>query len=188
MTPEGVIETFFLDWPFCFATGVLFGIAGRAEIARAATPFATRAFRWGMAYLHAGILSVALGLYLARPDWMWMYWVQDARMPVVVVVIAFALYEVCFLAGFSLGPALGARPRALWFAAATAGAAFTAGEIASRTRLLHLGTFEEFSSGVPPEIMFDPFRVSALGWVLLVVVPVSFAALTMLAVRLARAR
>ncbi|MFN2614827.1 MAG: hypothetical protein ABR552_08455 [Actinomycetota bacterium] len=168
---KGVIETFFLDWPFCFGTGLLFGLAGRAEIARASSPLRTRAFRYGFTYLHLGILSVAISFYLLRPDWMWMYWVQAARMPVVVVMLAFAMYEACFIAGFALGPWLGVKTgRALILAGTVA---VVAGEVAARSRLLHLGSYAAFTSGARGEIRFSPLHLAPLGWVLLVLIPVS---------------
>ena len=178
-----VIETFFLDWPFCFAAGLLFSMAGAREIARARSPYKTAAFRTGFAYTQAGLLGIGIVFYALRPDWMWMYWVESARIPVVVVVLCFAMYEVAFLAGFALGPVLAARVKTTIAATAIC---LGAAEYAPRTRLLHLGSLEGFTAGEPAEIAFSPFHVTGMGWAVLAIVPLSAAALILLALRVAR--
>ena len=160
---EGVISTVFLDWALSFGAGLLFGLAGRGEVTAARSLFGTRAFRWGLVYLHVGVLAISLTLYGLNPAWMWMYWVDPARLPVVVAVIAFLLYEVCFIGGFALAAELERRR-----AGATLGLAgvmflaITAGEVSSRVRLFHFGTFGEFAAGrAPLGIGFSPFHLSA---------------------------
>ena len=145
---KGVVETVFLDWGLSFGTGLLFAMAGRPEITAARSYFSTRAFRWGLAYLHLGVIAISVPLYLLHRDWMWMYWVDASTLPVAVHIVAFALYEVCFLAGFMLGAEL--VPKVSWTIAGGMFVAISTTEVVTRTRLFHLGTFEEFSAGRAP--------------------------------------
>lgn len=180
-----MIETVFLDWGLSLGAGLLFGLAGRRELAAARSKLATRAFRWGLVYLHAGVIAVSLTLYAMNRDWMWMYWVDPRTLPVPVHVAAFALYEVCFLAGFFLASELPAR--AGWALAGALFAAITATEAAARTRLFHVGTLEEFRAGAaPPGIALDPFRVESLWWVVMIGGGIATAAVVPLLLRVRR--
>ncbi len=153
-----MIATVFLDWLLSFGTGTLFAIAGHAEVAGAQHRLRARAFRWGMLYLHLGILSISLALYAVERDWMWMYWVDARALPAAIQVLAFALYEVCFIAGFFLAAEL--QRRAAWLIAAATAAAITTLEVAARTRLLRFGSLAEFQAGTAaPAIDLDPVRV-----------------------------
>ena len=156
--PKGVVKTFFLDWGLSLAAGLMFGFAGRHEIAVADSPFSTRAFRLGFAYQNAGVLGIAVALYLIQPDWMWMYWVPSARLPIAVVVLSFFMYELAFFAGFSVAPAL-ARRRVIMPAFVLVGAALTAGEIAARDRLGRFGTIDEYIAGTARHgLTLSPFH------------------------------
>jgi len=145
---KGVIETFFLDWGGAFGIGCVFGLAGRTEFATARSLLQTRAFRFGLAYFELAFLPIAIALYLARPDWMWMYWLDHTSLPIAVVVLAFAMYQLAFVAGFVIAPALEGSKRGAGIALALAtGALLTAGEFAARTRLWHFGTLAEYDRG-----------------------------------------
>lgn len=183
-----MIATVFLDWGLSFGAGLLFGIAGRGEFAVAPSRVATRPFRWGLAYLHVGVIAISLVLYAMNPDWMWMYWVDPRALPVAVVGAAFALYEVCFLAGFFLATEIDRRRRTLtWVVAAGMFAAIIAAEIATRVRLLHFGTIDEFAAGrAPLGIDLDPFRLEPEMAVVLGAACVATAALGLLVWRLSR--
>jgi hypothetical protein len=185
---EGVIETVFLDWTLALGAGLLFGLAGRGEVASSPSMTKTRAFRWGLIYLHVGVLAISLALYAIEPAWMWMYWVDPAKLPVVVVALAFVLYEVCYVAGFAIASELERRRRnATWILAAGMFAAITAGEIASRVRLFHFGSFEEFAAGrAPLGLRFSPFHLEPA--MIIVLGPGSLAtvAIVVLALRLWR--
>ena len=182
----GVIETVFLDWGLALGAGLLFGLAGRNEVASATTLFRTRAFRWGLAYLHIGVIAISVALYVMEPAWMWMYWVDPARLPVGVVILAFVMYEVAFLGGFALAAELERiRRNATWAVAGFAGIAITAAEVATRTRLFHFGTYDEFAAGRAPlgldtsPFHLEPAMVIVLGPGLLATV-----AIVVIAVRL----
>lgn len=140
-----MVKTFFLDWGLSLGAGLLFGIAARRE-AGVRAPFATRAFRWGLAYQQIGILAIAVTLYVIRPDWMWMYWVDPRGLPIVVVLLSFAMYELAFVAGFSIAASAPTRPVVVF--AVAVGVALAAGQVAARARLANFGTLEEFRSGV----------------------------------------
>src|ERR1700752_3137937 len=62
-TREGVIETVFLDWALALGSALLFGLAGRAEVRTADSLLRTKSFRWGLAYLHLGVLAISITLY-----------------------------------------------------------------------------------------------------------------------------
>jgi hypothetical protein len=158
---EGVIETVFLDWGLAVGAGLLFGLAGRNEVASAVSLFRTRAFRWGLAYLHIGVIAISVALYVIEPAWMWMYWVDPTRLPIVVVVLAFVMYEVAFVGGFALAAELErVRRNATWILALGMFAAITAAEIATRTRLFHFGTYDEFAAGrAPLGLETSPFHL-----------------------------
>lgn len=158
--------------------GLLFGLAG----GRQRDPPSSRAFRWGLGYLNLGIVAASGALYSLNPDWMWMYWVDARALPVAVVVLAFAMYEAAFVAGFVLVPLLERARRGAGVAAAVAtGAAITAAEVAARVRLFHFGTLAEFRAGRAPAGIHDG-TVEPEMWVVLTTGAVSAAALV-LAVR-----
>jgi hypothetical protein len=158
---EGVIETVFLDWALALGSGLLFGLAGRGEVASSPSLVRTRAFRWGLIYLHLGVLAISLTLYAIQPAWMWMYWVDPAHLPVVVVILAFVLYEVCYIAGFALAAELERwRRNATWALAGAMFVAINAAEVATRTRLFHFGSYSDFAAGrAPLGIRFSPFHL-----------------------------
>jgi len=158
---EGVIETVFLDWALALGAGLLFGLAGRGEVRSSPSLVRTRAFRWGLVYLHVGVLAISLTLYALEPAWMWMYWVDPTHLPIVVVALAFVLYEICYVAGFALAAELERwRRNATWAVAGAMFLAINAAEVATRTRLFHFGSFDEFAAGrAPLGIDFSPFHL-----------------------------
>lgn len=112
-----MVATVFFDWALSFGVGLLFGIFGRPELEASRSRLATRAFALGFAFETIAVLPVALAVYILAPEWMWMYWVDPARLDVGVEVVAFAMYYVSFVAGFLLAPELErVRPRLAWFA------------------------------------------------------------------------
>lgn len=165
-----VIETFFLDWIASFGIGALFAIAGRNEITAVRAPLRSRTFAFGIAYFELGFVSIALAYYVARPDWMWMYWVRASGLPIAIVVLAFAMYQLAFVAGFAIAASL-PRREAIGVAIAD-GCAVIALEALARTRLGHFGTFDEFNSGTSVRML-----ETAGGWLLLTIAVVSIAAL-----------
>lgn len=183
-----MIETVFLDWGLALGAGLLFGLAGRNEVASAPSLFRTRAFHWGLAYLHVGVIAISITLYLLEPAWMWMYWVDPARLPIVVVVLAFLLYEVCFIGGFALAAELErVRRNATWILAGAMFAGITAAEAAARVRLFHIGTFDEFAAGrAPLGIDLSPFRLEPAMAIVLGPGLIATAAVVVLAIRLWR--
>lgn len=156
-----MVETIFLDWALSFGAGLLFGMAGRGESASVGALMRTRAFKWGLAYLHIGIIAISAALYVIEPDWMWMYWVDSAGLPVVVVVLSFLMYEAAFFAGFALASEIERQRRnATWALAGAMFAAITLVEVLTWRRLFHFGSFAEYHAGAAPlGIDLDPFRL-----------------------------
>jgi len=185
---EGVIETVFLDWALALGAGLLFGLAGRGEVASSSSLVRTRAFRWGLVYLHLGVLAISITLYAIAPAWMWMYWVDPSHLPIVVVVLAFVLYEVCYLAGFALAAELERwRRNATWGLAIAMFLAINAAEIATRTRLFHVGTYSEFAAGrAPLGIRFSPLHLDPVMAIVLGPGLIATVAIVVVAVRLWR--
>ena len=183
-----MVETIFLDWALAFGAGLLFGMAGRGESAAVGSLTRTRAFRWGLAYLHLGVIAISVALYLMEPAWMWMYWVDPERVPVVVVALSFLLYEVCFFGGFSLASEIERQRRnATWAIAGVMFAAITAAEISAWRRLFHFGSLEEFNAGAAPlGLRFDPFRIEPAMAIVLGPGLLATAAIVVIAVRLWR--
>lgn len=180
-----MIATVFLDWGLAFGAGVLFAIFGRAELAGASSRLRTRAFRWGLIYLHAGVLTISITLYAINADWMWMYWVDPRVLPLGIVILTFALYEVCFLAGFLLTAELARGPA--WVVAGATAAAITTLEIAARGRLFRFGTLNEFRSGIAePAIAFGPLRVQPEWWLVGIAGGISLVALALMLRKLSR--
>jgi len=156
-----VVETVFLDWALAFGAGMLFGLAGRREVAAAASFARTRAFHWGLVYLLVGVLAISLTLYAISPAWMWMYWVDPTRLPVVVVAGVFVLYGVCYLAGFALASELERwKKNSTWALALGMFLAINAAEIATRVRLFRFGSYAEFHAGrAVLGLRFSPFHL-----------------------------
>jgi len=156
-----VIATVFLDWALALGAGLLFGLAGRAEVRTADSLLRTKSFRWGLIYLHFGVLAISIALYVLEPAWMWMYWVDPAKLPIVVVVLSFLVYEFCYVAGFALAAELERwRRNATWAVAIVMFGAINAAEVATRTRLFHFGSFDEFAAGKAPlGLDFSPFHL-----------------------------
>jgi hypothetical protein len=165
-----VVETVFLDWALAFGAGIVFGLAGRREIALAPPGFRTRAFRWGLAYLHLGIIAISAVTYAINPDWMWMYYVRARSLPIIVVIMVFALYEASFVAGFLVGPALERARRGTGLTVAVAfGLALSIAEVAARARLSHFATFDEYHTGIARAgLQLHPFHVEPGMWILLI--------------------
>lgn len=177
-----MIETFFLDWGLCVGVGLLFGRAGRREAAAAGSALRTRAFRIGFLYTQAGVIAVSLALFAMNPDWMWMYWLRPADLPVAVVVLSFALYEACYIAGFAIASELERfRRDASRAPIAALGVLLTAAEVATRVRLFHFGSVDEFRAGLAPlGIRTSPLRIEPEVWLLLGAGGVSLALLALL--------
>ncbi|MGH2727855.1 MAG: hypothetical protein ACRDKS_12860 [Actinomycetota bacterium] len=183
-----MVETIFLDWALAFGAGLLFGMAGRGESASVGALMRTRAFKWGLAYLHLGVIAISATLYIIEPAWMWMYWVHPSSVPIVVVILSFLVYEACFFAGFALASEIERRRRnATWWLAGSMFAAITVGEVVSWRRLFHFGSFEEFAAGKAPlGIDFSPFHLEPAMAIVLGPGLLATVAIVMIAVRLWR--
>jgi multisubunit Na+/H+ antiporter MnhB subunit len=176
MRAEGVVETVFLDWLLSLGVGLLFGRLGMRALEDGRSRLASPAFRAG-ALTQAVLMAVSVTLYALSPEWMWMYWADPAQLPLGIVVLAFAMYAVAFLAGFLLAPELERlRPGAAWWALGAVAAGATLLELLAWDRLTRLGTVSEFASGT----------AGALSGAFLAVLVVGGGALIVLGAMLAR--
>ena len=164
-----MVETIFLDWALCLSAGLLFGMAGRGESASTGKLMGTRAFKWGFGYLHLGIIAISATLYVMEPEWMWMYWVVPGQIPILVVVQAFLVYEVCFLAGFAIASELERiRRNATWAVVGALFAAITVFEFTARQRLFYFADRPEVDLlNRHPGISFSPFHIEPAMWIVL---------------------
>lgn len=179
-----MVETIFLDWGLALGAGLLFGMAGRGESASVGALVRTRAFKWGLAYLHIGVIAISVTLYVMEPNWMWMYWVNPVGLPLVVVAISFFLYEVCYFAGFALASEIErVRRNATWSLVGAMFVAITSAEIATRDRLFN---FVDRTSGVRKGITFSPFHLEPAMAIVLGPGLIATVALVVIAVKLWR--
>ncbi|MGH2740161.1 MAG: hypothetical protein ACRDH6_06740 [Actinomycetota bacterium] len=161
-----MVETVFFDWALSFGVGLLFGIFGRPEFDRARSRLTTRAFALGFAFETVAVLPIALSVYVLAPDWMWMYWVDSARLSVGVEVFAFAMYYVSFVAGFLLAPELERlRARLAWIVWGMGSIGLLTAVVLTKDRLLALGTVSEFEAGTTASFTGSPFWVTLAGLV-----------------------
>jgi hypothetical protein len=89
-------------------------------------------------------------LYLAHPDWSWLYLVDAARVPRMFVVPAAAASAAALLAGWygiARFVAGGVPRRQVLGALGAAGAAAVAVALLARGRLLHYGSYRDYHDG-----------------------------------------
>lgn len=159
-----MVATVFFDWALSLGAGLLFGIFGRPEFDAARSKLATRAFALGLAFETIAVLPIALAVYVLAPDWMWMYWVDSARLSLGVEVLAFAMYYVSFFAGFLLAPELERlRERLAWGVWGLASVLLLAAVVVTKDRLLALGTVSEFEVGATASFAGAPLWVTLAG-------------------------
>ena len=183
-----MVETIFLDWGLAFGAGLLFGMAGRGESAAVGALVRTRAFKWGLAYLHIGVIAISVTLYVLEPDWMWMYYVDPAGVPLVVVAISFLLYEVCYFAGFALASEIERiRRNVTWAVVGVMFVAITAAEISTRDRLFQFADSRDAWLLAPRKgLTLDPFHIEPAMAIVLGPGLIATVALVVIAVRLWR--
>lgn len=183
-----MVETIFLDWGLAFGAGLLFGMAGRGESASVGALVRTRAFRWGLAYLHVGVIAISVTLYALEPNWMWMYYVDPVRLPLVVVAICFFLYEACYFAGFALASELERiRRNVTWAVVGVMFVAITAAEISTRDRLFKFADSTELAlNAFRKGMTFSPFHIEPAMAIVLGPGLIATVALVVIAVKLWR--
>jgi hypothetical protein len=182
-----VVETIFLDWGLSFGAGLLFGMAGRGESAAVGALVRTRAFKWGLAYLHIGVIAISVTLYILEPNWMWMYYVDPVGLPLVVVALCFFLYEVCYFAGFAIASEIErVRRNVTWAVVGVMFVAITAAEIVTRDRLFKFADSGDFALLGRKGITLDPFHIEPAMAIVLGPGLIATVALVVIAVRLWR--
>jgi len=134
-----------IDPAYMMLFGVLFGIAAIRNRRRALiTGFlATTLF---------GILIPAY-CYWKFPAWMWGYALDPTTIHPWVVVWIFALYYVCFVAGFAMTP-----KRNAWLLLAAVGLLNLALLGAVWSRYSKVGTYRQFHAGEAADLMTSPLQ------------------------------
>ena len=185
---EGVVETIFLDWGLALGAGLLFGMAGRGESASVGALVRTRAFKWGLAYLHIGVIAISVTLYVMEPNWMWMYYVNPSTLPLVVVAISFLLYEVCYMAGFALASELERiRRNSTWAVVGVMFVLITAAEVATHDRLFMFADAKDIALNAGRKgLTFSPFHIEPAMAIVLGPGLIATVGLVVIAVRLWR--
>jgi hypothetical protein len=94
-----VIPTFIIDEPALMFIGLFAGYF--VPKGWQASLFKTRAF-WAGTVVALGFMGLAAYGYAKAPDWMFMYLLPASEVPFWMIVYAFILYYVLYLAGFFL--------------------------------------------------------------------------------------
>jgi hypothetical protein len=158
-----VVETIFLDWLLSLGAGLLFGRVGLRTVRPGEPLLRSRAFVLG-AVVQVLLTATSVILYSLSDDWMWMYWVDPAGLPLGIVVLAFVMYGVAFLAGFLVAPELERlRMGAAWWAIGATAVGITLLELFAWERLTTLGTFGQFASGTAGGLEGTFLAVLAVG-------------------------
>lgn len=140
-----MIPTFIIDEPFL----IFLGLLASAFLPKSwpGSVFQTRAFLAGN-WLALGFMALAAYGYFIAPDWMFMYLLPAARVPVWIVFYIFIFYYLLFVAGFLLGSELRKINRGLlWGALALALFASVAVVVPLRKEYLTVATYDEFHGG-----------------------------------------
>ncbi len=158
-----MVETIFLDWLLSLGTGLLFGRLGITTLRPGRSRLSSAGFLAGAA-VQVLLTAVSLSLYALSAEWMWMYWVDPAGLPVGIVVLAFAMYAVAFLAGYLLAPELERiRMGSAWWAVGAVAVGATLLELLAWDRITALGSLSEFASGDAPGLGGTFLVVLAVG-------------------------
>lgn len=92
------LATIPIDPGYTLIIGLFFGLAA------AAGPNRMKAFWIGLVACALFGVGLPVIFYIANPAWMWMYWVDPAKVPAWFVVYVFAIYFIPFFAGFAWVP------------------------------------------------------------------------------------
>ena len=143
-----------LDLFFNFLLGFAFAICGRERI-RVDGPFAPPAFWLVLTFAGVILIPVAFYFYMAHPAWSWMYAVDPARVPSILLLPLLVGHGLAIVAGWWAG---GKMVRAHKTREAIYGALGAAVLLAVLTlvfwgRLGRYGTYSEFTDGRALQIM-----------------------------------
>lgn len=143
-----MIPTVPFDLIFSVFVGLVFAACARVQFANGASPWG-RELAAVLSFEAIIVWPVALYFYLVHPAWSWMYFVDPARLPGIVVVLVLLAYVVALLGGYLGGWALvrARKEKVLFAALAGLGVALVVFLIVCRGRVAHSGTYDEYHAG-----------------------------------------
>lgn len=150
---------------------------------RADGPFAAPAFLLILSFVGVVLLPVALYLYVAHPDWTWMYLVDPADVPALALVPILVLHGCAVIGAWYLGAYLirADKLRLLLYLLGGGTAVLLFASLILRERLLSYGTLADWERGTALDLMDVK-----LGYVLIALVLGSGAAASFVAFELLR--
>ena len=158
-----------LDVFLTFMLGLLFSLVSpQADLQK---PLLKRhSFQLSFLYLLVVGVGVAVGAYVINPDWMWMYWVDSKVIPVSHLIVLFGfIYPGSFILGYLLAPHLKSAGWGWRVLAIVAGYEVILILFTLSSRLLQVGSFEQFIHGqTVPLFSFSPLSFTPLFYELLV--------------------
>lgn len=169
-----------LDLLFNFILGVVFALCGRERI-RIDGPFAPPAFWLVLIFAGVILLPLAFYLYIAHPAWTWMYAVDPARVPSILLLPLLVGHGLVFVGGWLVGGKLVRANRTRYAIYGVLGASLLliVFILMFWGRLGRYGTYEEFVDGRSLQLM-----EVKLGYVLIVILLGVGAAAVMTALQL----
>lgn len=175
---------------FCLLAGLSLCACARTQLISGAQPW--RADLFGPILSFAGLTAapVAIYLYVAYPDWSWMYLINPARLPrgtgLAVVVATTLMVPAGYLLGWALLRLLSVRGLFGVLGAVAMGLAL--GMVAGERRFFFLGRYEDFLTarqGAGPGVFVPrPLTQGKLGYALPCIVPLVLSSLAVAAYHL----
>ena len=122
---------------------------------RADGPFAAPAFLLILSFVGVVLLPVGLYLYVAHPDWTWMYLVDPEDVPALALVPILVLHGGAVIGGWYLGAYLIRRDkqRLLLYLLGGGAAILLLAGLILRERLLSYGTLADWERGTALDLM-----------------------------------
>lgn len=143
-----MIPTVPFDLILSVFVGLVFAACARVQFAQGTSPWG-RELAAVLSFEGIIVWPVALYFYWVHPAWSWMYFVDPARLPGVVVVLVLLAYVVALLGGYMGGWALvrARKEKILYAALAAVGVALVIVLIACRGRVSSSGSYAEYHAG-----------------------------------------
>ncbi|MBN2028255.1 MAG: hypothetical protein JW854_16010 [Actinobacteria bacterium] len=117
----------------------------------------TKPYLHGLAYAATVGMGIAGICYKLAPDWMWMYYTDHEKVPLFIELYTFGLYPAMYTLGFLLAPQLERKKKGLGRVAWAANLAGVLGlMLATRKRVIKVGTTEEYENGNARSIIRSP--------------------------------
>jgi hypothetical protein len=170
-----------LDLLFNACLGLAFALCARDRL-RADGPFAYPAFPLVAAFAGIVVAPLTLYFYTVHAAWSWMYLVDPAGLPGLLIIPLLILHGGVVLAGFYLGARLvkAGRERQLIYAVVAVAVVVVGGAALAWGRLGRYGTYLEFHDGRALALMEVKLGYVMVGVVLGIAAAAGFTALDLL--------